>query len=94
MLLPRTGERRCSWSAGNWLFGLGRVERRSAAGEWLLWRFLGGGPPHFWKVPGRTCGGSCLAGRFLRPPGKGLFYAASGVCLPLSMMICSVSEAV
>ena len=24
-----------------------RVERRSAAGEWLLWFALGGGPPDF-----------------------------------------------
>jgi hypothetical protein len=26
--------------------------RRSAAGEWVLWFALGGGPPDFWKVPG------------------------------------------
>lgn len=28
-------------------------KRRSAAGEWFLWCLLGGGPPHFWEVPGR-----------------------------------------
>lgn len=37
------------WTSGS------RVERRSAAGEWLLWFALGGGPPDFWEVP-------CLGG--------------------------------
>ncbi len=31
--------------------GGSRGERRSAAGEWLLWFALGGGPLDFWKAP-------------------------------------------
>ena len=51
----------------------GRVKRRSAAGELLLWFAPRGGPPDLWKVPdthalsGR---GPCRAVGV--PPGKGL----------------------
>lgn len=70
--------------------------RRSAAGEWLLWFALGGGPPDFWKVPGLpTVIGPVPGGVWDPPPGTGaVVYSAVLAFSPLSMMICSVSDAV
>ncbi len=79
--------------AAPWWCGDGCVDRRSAAGDWLLWFALGGGPPDFWQVPGPdgVSGrrGPCRAGL---PPGKGIYAAASssaGFCP--SMMMLSTS---
>lgn len=51
----------------------GRAERRSVAGEWLLWFARGGGPPHFCEAscPFVVSGRRALPGGCDRmPPGK------------------------
>lgn len=67
-------ERRCSLGARH-LVGadVGCVNRRSVAGESLLWFALGGGPPDFWKVPGLPAAiglGLCRAGFGIRRPAQ------------------------
>lgn len=92
-------ERRCSLGARH-LVGadVGCVNRRSVAGEWLLWFALGGGPPDFWKVPGLPAAiglGPVPGGVWDPPPGtEAVVYPAVSVLSPLSMMICSTSLAV
>lgn len=77
---------------------VGCVNRRSVAGEWLLWFAPGGGPPDFWKVPGLPAAiglGPVPGGVWDPPPGtEAVVYPAVSVLSPLSMMICSVSDAV
>lgn len=72
--------------------------RRSAAGEWMRWFALGGGPPEFWKVPGLPAViglGPVPGGVRDPPPGTGaVVYPAVSAFSPLSMMICSTSLAV
>jgi len=83
---------RGTWS-GSWLMR----ERRSAAGEWLPWFPLGGGPPDLWEVPDPVVVSrpDALPGGGV-PPDK-VFYAASeslgssSASVALSRMICSVS---
>ena len=72
--------------AGEWFLGLCRVERRSAAGEWLLWFALGGGPPDFWKVSRPSCGdsvGACVG----RGSGSATRHRSHG----LSVRLCLVA---
>lgn len=67
--LQLPGKRRCPWQSRH-LGGAcdGCVNWRSAAGEWLLWFALRGGPPDFWKVPCPSVAiGRGLAGRGYRP---------------------------
>lgn len=77
---------------------MGCVNRRSVAGESLLWFAPGGGPPDFWKVPGLPAAiglGPVPGGVWDPPPGtEAVVYPAVSVFSPLSMMICSVSDAV
>ncbi|GLU69327.1 hypothetical protein Pure05_41790 [Paenarthrobacter ureafaciens] len=61
----------CGVSRSGWWRGTqgdgarGGADWRSAAGEWLLWFALGGGPPDVWEVPGPSSGKwQGLAGRW------------------------------
>jgi hypothetical protein len=70
-----------------------RGKRRSAAGEWLLWFALSGGPPQHLRLHARL--GEWPGGVAPNtPPGTRSTYSVSSGCAwCLSMMICSTSLA-